>query len=72
MSRHYDRDAREILAEIAHGKTGDEYINMIWALRCPCSFSGASSGWPYKRRDLPPVLARPAVLRGRAIFEVIR
>lgn len=66
--RHYDKDAREILAELACGKTEDEYREMIWALRYPQPFPKAGSGWPYKRRDLPPVVAR----RGRAIFEVIR
>lgn len=68
MARHYDKDAREMLAEIAHGKTDEEYREIIWSLRYPKPFPKAGKGWPYKSKEAKPVIVR----RGRAVFEVIK
>ena len=69
--RHFDKDAREILAEItAHCRTEEEYRDFIWLMREPVKPKRSSSGWPYKAPIWERPVANPA--RGRAVFEVVK
>ena len=43
----HETNAREALAEMAQGRTRDEYIDLIWAQRGQVS-RASSDGWPYK------------------------
>jgi len=43
-----ESSARIALAELAQGRTRDEYIALVWAQRYPSSSSAASTGWPFK------------------------
>ena len=43
-----NNDAREALAEMAQGRTQDDYIALIWASRYPHPMPAASGGWPYR------------------------
>jgi hypothetical protein len=43
-----NNDAREALAEMAQGRTQDDYIALIWAQRYPHPMPAASGGWPYR------------------------
>lgn len=40
--------SRAALAEMAQGRTQDEYIALVWASRYPHPMPPASQGWPYK------------------------
>jgi hypothetical protein len=42
-----DNDARAALAEMAQGRTQDEYVALVWAQRYPHPSPAASTGWPY-------------------------
>ncbi len=69
MRRHFDKDAREILAEISvNCETQEDYTDLIWAMREPVPPPHSGIGWPYHRRYLPPPVQR----KGRAFFEVIK
>jgi hypothetical protein len=68
-TRHYDRNAQGILAEISiNCETKEDYTNLIWAMRYPQPSLIASKGWPYQMRKLPPPVQR----KGKAFFEVIK
>ena len=43
-----ESSARIALAELAQGRTQDEYIALVWAQRYPNSSSAASPSWPFK------------------------
>ena len=43
-----DNDARAALAEMAQGRTQDEYVALVWAQRYPHHNPAASNGWPFK------------------------
>ena len=43
-----ESSARAALAEMAHGRTQDEYIALVWAQRYPHKSPPASNGWPYR------------------------
>ena len=43
-----ESSARAALAEMAHGRTQDEYIALVWAQRYPHPSPAASTGWPVK------------------------
>ena len=43
----HETSAREALAEMAQGRTRDEYIDLIWAQRAQVS-RASSDGWPYR------------------------
>lgn len=69
MRCHYDKDAREILAEISiNCETREDYTNLIWAMREPVPPPRSGIGWPYQMRKLPPPVQR----KGKAFFEVIK
>jgi|LauGreDrversion4_2_1035121.scaffolds.fasta_scaffold2619828_1 hypothetical protein len=73
MGVHYDRDAREILAEMTAGKTEAEYRDFIWSLREPVKPKRSSSGWPYRGLEINARVVTPAGSRRlRATFEVIK
>ena len=40
--------SRAALAEMAQGRTQDEYIALVWASRYPHASPAASGGWPYR------------------------
>ena len=44
----HESSARIALAELAQGRTQDEYIALVWAQRYPSSSFAASPGWPFK------------------------
>ena len=48
-----ESSARIALAELAQGRTQDEYIALVWAQRYPnsSSSSAASPGWPFKHSE---------------------
>ena len=39
--------SRAALAEMAQGRTQDEYIALVWASRYPHPMPASSPGWPY-------------------------
>ena len=39
--------SRAALAEMAQGRTQDEYIALVWASRYPHTMPASSPGWPY-------------------------
>ena len=39
--------SRAALAEMAQGRTLDEYIALVWASRYPHTMPASSPGWPY-------------------------
>ena len=39
--------SRAALAEMAQGRTQDEYISLVWASRYPHPMPASSPGWPY-------------------------
>ena len=43
-----DNNARAALAEMAQGRTQDDYISLVWAQRYPHPSPAASTGWPVK------------------------
>jgi hypothetical protein len=43
-----DKDARDILSELAEGRTEEQYRDIIWAMRYPVPPPKASASWPYK------------------------
>ena len=43
-----ETSARIALAELAQGRTQDEYIALVWAQRYPHPSPAASTGWPFK------------------------
>jgi hypothetical protein len=47
----HESSARIALAELAQGRTQDEYIALVWAQRYPNSSSAASTGWPFKHSE---------------------
>jgi len=44
----HESSARIALAELAQGRTQDEYIALVWAQRYPHPSPAASTGWPFK------------------------
>ena len=42
-----ESSAREALAEMAQGRTQDEYVALVWSQRYPSPSPAASNGWPY-------------------------
>ena len=40
--------SRAALAEIANGRTQDEYIALVWSQRYPYPLPNASGAWPYR------------------------
>ena len=43
-----ETSARIALAELAQGRTQDEYIALVWSQRYPHASPAASTGWPFK------------------------
>jgi hypothetical protein len=43
-----EASAREALAEMAQGRTQDEYVALVWSQRYPHASPAASTGWPYR------------------------
>ena len=43
-----ESSARIALAELAEGRTQDDYISLVWAQRYPHPSPASSSGWPFK------------------------
>jgi len=46
-----EASAREALAEMAEGRTQDEYIALVWSQRYPNASPDASKGWPFKHSE---------------------
>lgn len=46
----YESSARQALAELAYGKTLEEYIALVWAQRYPSPNPPSSNGWPVRRK----------------------
>jgi hypothetical protein len=46
---HHESSARLALAELAEGRTLEEYITLVWAQRYATPSPPASNGWPFKR-----------------------
>ena len=44
----HETSAREALAEMAQGRTLDEYIELVWASRYPHPMPPSSPAWPYR------------------------
>ena len=55
-----ESSAREALAEMAQGRTQDEYIALVWSQRYPTPSPAASTGWPYQASA---GLSQPSKLR---------
>ena len=43
-----ESSARIALAELAEGRTQDDYVSLVWAQRYPHPSPAASTGWPFK------------------------
>ena len=46
---HHESSARLALAELAEGRTLEEYITLVWAQRYAIPSPHSSNGWPFKR-----------------------
>ena len=46
-----ESSACEALAEMAQGRTQEEYIALVWSLRYPSPSPAASKGWPFKHSE---------------------
>ena len=44
----HESTARAALAELAEGRTLEDYITLVWAQRYPHPSPAASTGWPFK------------------------
>ena len=43
-----ESSARIALAELAEGRTQDDYVSLVWAQRYPHPSPASSTGWPFK------------------------
>ena len=52
--RHFDRDAREILADLRGANTEEAYADLMWGLRYPKPSPRSGNGWPFRRAGETP------------------
>jgi hypothetical protein len=55
--RHFDRDAREILADLRGANTEEAYVDLMWGLRYPKPSPKSSNGWPFRCASETPTRA---------------
>lgn len=55
--RHFDRDAREILADLQGANPQEAFVELMWSLRYPKPSPKSSNGWPFRRASEMPAKA---------------